>query len=206
MTKHLKRFIAVCLVVLMAVAYVPVADIDGIFGIEASAIVTNGKVKLGDNISWKYDNKSRTITVSGSGAMYNYSNGDDGQRWDELVLGLTHYPNKDARSIVISNGITSIGNNVFNGLSGVTSVTIPSSVKTIGDGAFKGCSSLSSVTVPAAVTSIGKSAFEGCSAGTETESRDDRCHAARHQSRDRPQTSPLHRPRRGQGDLPRHGL
>lgn len=164
MSKYLKKIIAVVMVVLMVAAYMPMIDTDAVFGVQASAaIVTNGKVKLGDNIKWTYDNKSRTITVSGSGAMYNYSNGDNGQSWDDLVLGFTHYPNKDARKLVISNGITTIGNNVFNGLTGIQSVSIPASVTSIGSGAFKNCSALTSVTVPASVTSIGSSAFEGCS-------------------------------------------
>lgn len=163
MTKHLKRFIAVFMIVIMVAAYMPMAEIDTMFDIQASALVTNGKVELGDNIKWTYDNKSKTITVSGSGAMYNYSNGDDGQRWGETILWQTYSAKKNAKSIVISNGITTIGNNVFNGLNNITSVSIPASVTSIGAGAFAGCSALSSVSIPAKVTSIGNSAFEGCS-------------------------------------------
>ena len=162
MKKGFLRFVAVFMAVLMTAVYLPLSEIDTVFDVEASAIVTNGKVNLGSNIKWTYDNKSRTITVSGSGAMYNFSNGDDGQRWDELVLGLTHYPNKDARNLVISNGITSIGNNAFNGLKGITNVTIPESVTSIGTGAFRGCEALTSVKIPSKVTVINNDTFYGC--------------------------------------------
>ena len=128
MKKGFLKFAAVFMAVIMTAVYLPLSEINTVFDVDASAIVTNGKVKLGDNIKWTYDNKSRTITVSGSGAMYNFKNGDDGQRWDELILGQTHYPNKDAENLVIESGVTTIGNNVFNGLKAVKKVTIPASV------------------------------------------------------------------------------
>lgn len=163
MKKGFLKIVAVFMAVIMTAVYLPLSEINTVFDVEASAIVTNGKVKLGNNIKWTYDNKSKTITVSGSGAMYNYKNGDDGQRWDELILGLTHYPNKHAENLVIESGITSIGNNAFNGLKGIKKVTIPESVKTIGDSAFEGCSALTSVKLPSGVTVISNDTFYGCS-------------------------------------------
>ena len=56
-----------------------------------------------------------------------------------------------------------IGDNAFNGCSGLTSITLPSSVTSIGAAAFKGCSGLTSLTIPPGVTEIGNYAFEGCS-------------------------------------------
>lgn len=69
-------------------------------------------------------------------------------------------------SITIPQGVTRIGNNAFNGCSGLTSVTIPSSVTSIEVATFDGCSGLTSVTIPSSVTSIGLSAFYGCSSLT----------------------------------------
>ena len=70
------------------------------------------------------------------------------------------------KTVIIKNGITSIGNWVFEECSSLTSITIPDSVTSIGDGVFFGCSSLTSITIPDSVTSIGSSAFDGCSSLT----------------------------------------
>ena len=59
-------------------------------------------------------------------------------------------------------GARGIGNYVFSGCSGLTSVTIPDSVISIGSSAFSGCNGLTSVTIPNGVTSIGASAFAEC--------------------------------------------
>ena len=56
-----------------------------------------------------------------------------------------------------------LGDYVFYGCSGLTSLTLPSSVTSIGRGAFYGCWKLTSLTIPSGVTSIGYSAFRGCS-------------------------------------------
>ena len=66
-------------------------------------------------------------------------------------------------SITIPNGVTSIGDYAFFGCSGLISFTIPDSVTSIGDYAFSDCSGLPHVSVPDGVISIGIAAFEGCS-------------------------------------------
>lgn len=63
----------------------------------------------------------------------------------------------------IPDGVTSIGNHVFQDCSGLTSVTIPDGVASIGKYAFCNCSGLTSVTIPDSVTSIGGAAFYNCS-------------------------------------------
>lgn len=73
---------------------------------------------------------------------------------------------EDIVNVVVTSGVTSIGNYVFFNCSNLTSVTIPNSVTSIGNSAFEGCSSLTSVTIPNSVTSIGSSAFFRCSSLT----------------------------------------
>jgi hypothetical protein len=75
-----------------------------------------------------------------------------------LCYGITHL-----QSIVIPEGVTSIGESAFEYCSNLTSITIPNSVTNIGNSAFADCSSLTSITIPNSVTSIGGSAFYGCS-------------------------------------------
>ena len=65
-------------------------------------------------------------------------------------------------SVTISDGVTSIGDSAFSYCTGLTSVTIPESVTSIGDSAFSRCSGLTSVTIPGSVTSISFHAFSYC--------------------------------------------
>ena len=66
------------------------------------------------------------------------------------------------------DGVTSIGNNCFNGCTNLTEVNISSAVTSIGANAFKNCSNLSgTVKIPSSVTTFGGNVnwgtFEGCS-------------------------------------------
>ncbi len=68
----------------------------------------------------------------------------------------------EIKDLIIPNSITSIGNDAFDGCTGLTSVTIPNSVTSIGYWAFFDCLGLSSVTIGKNVTSIGEQAFAYC--------------------------------------------
>ena len=63
------------------------------------------------------------------------------------------------KTVIIKNGVTSIGDYTFRDCRSLTSVTIPNSVASIGDSAFYSCTSLINVTIPNSVTSIGDWAF-----------------------------------------------
>ena len=66
-------------------------------------------------------------------------------------------------SIIIPDGVTSIGEGAFDGCSSLESIVIPDGVTEIGKYAFCGCSSLESIVIPDGVTSIGDKAFSYCS-------------------------------------------
>ncbi len=69
-------------------------------------------------------------------------------------------------SIEIPDSVTSIGNYAFYDCDKLTSVVIPDSVISIGNGAFYDCDKLTSIVIPDSVTSIGEMAFEDCSSLT----------------------------------------
>ena len=58
--------------------------------------------------------------------------------------------------------VTSIGNNAFDGYTGLASIEIPNTVTSIGDCAFRSCEGLASLEIPNSVTSIGYNAFVLC--------------------------------------------
>lgn len=86
--------------------------------------------------------------------------------WADLISSETS-DGAYVTSIVVENGITTIGNKAFGGATGVTSVTIGNSVERIGDYAFDGCVALTSLSLPSGVTQIGKASFRWCSALTQ---------------------------------------
>ena len=107
----------------------------------------------GDNLTWTYNETTHTLTISGSGEMANYAY--DSSPWSRF--------NQEILTVLIEEGVTSIGKSAFYCCSGLTTVTIPNSVTSIGEDAFSQCSGLTSVTIPNSVTSIGEWAFCDCS-------------------------------------------
>ena len=126
------------------------------------------------NITYNLNRKTGVLTISGTGAMNNYAytsaRGENGagstapwgdQNKNAVFNG--QYNTDLITSIVINEGVTSIGNYAFYGYDNVASVSIPSSVKSIGEGAFTKCSSLTSVDISSKyITSIGNYAFKDC--------------------------------------------
>ena len=103
---------------------------------------------------WEYDAATRTLTVSGTGAMPDFNSFDD-QPWKDV--------REKIKTVVIETGVTSIGNKAFTGCEVLTSVTLPESgLETIGEKAFMGCEKLSSITIPKSVTTIKEQAFYSC--------------------------------------------
>ena len=73
------------------------------------------------------------------------------------------FNNSKITSIVIPEGVTTIGKEAFYGCSNLAKVTLPQSLIIIEEAAFGGCSSLKSIVIPNRVTTIGESAFYYCS-------------------------------------------
>ncbi len=108
----------------------------------------------GDNIAWELSSDYKTLTLSGSGAMANFAN-VKAEPWYNYRTYITQ--------VVISEGITTLGNNSFNQCSSLPSVTLPSTLTSIGNSVFRKCSLLSSISIPNSVTSIGYGVFYECS-------------------------------------------
>ena len=109
----------------------------------------------GNNLTWVLDS-SGTLTISGSGAMADYTTVDP--PW--------HTYRSSIKKVVINSGATSIGNYAFWECYAITSITIPTSVTAIGKGAFEYCRSMTTVTIPSSVSVIGDQVFNHCTSLT----------------------------------------
>lgn len=92
------------------------------------------------------------LTISGSGEMADYSNGADAP-WASVRTDIT--------SIVIEEGVTSVGQSAFDGCSAAASVKISEGVETIGASAFGNCI-FREIALPESLTGIGADAFANC--------------------------------------------
>ena len=72
------------------------------------------------------------------------------------------YKCNKATSLILPDGITSIGNGAFWACAKIEGIVLPETVKTIGNHAFNNCKNLTSVTIPDSVTEIGKDIFVKC--------------------------------------------
>ena len=118
-----------------------------------SAILLSPTVFAEDpTYSWNI-NDDGVLTISGTGDV-SFGN-ENYQDWANIRNNIT--------SIVVNEGITSIGDFAFRHVKFATSVSIPSTVKSIGRSAFDGCTAIKRITLPDNLETIGYSAFNGCS-------------------------------------------
>lgn len=115
--------------------------------------------KCGDDLNWYYSPDNKTLTICGSGAMYNYD-ATNKAPWNNAdnyeTIG------KNMKVLVIEEGVKSIGDYAFNSCTSLEDLTLTSDIETIGVHAFSGCGKILSLCIPASVTSVGESAFSSC--------------------------------------------
>ena len=100
-------------------------------------------------LTWDYDQENKRLAISGTGTLNsNYTYGSEA-------------PN-EVETLIISNGVTSIGSEAFKGFGTLKSVEIANSVTTIGVSAFENCTSLKTLSLGENVSQYGEKAFAGC--------------------------------------------
>ena len=118
----------------------------------AGEILATGQ--CGENIYYVlYDNSK--LLLRGTGATYDYTSHDS-----------VFYQNDQIKEIVLSNGITSLGDRLFYHCANAKTVSLPATLTSIGNAAFAQedavssyTAGLTSVTIPLAVTAIQSYAF-----------------------------------------------
>ena len=104
--------------------------------------------KVGKNVNASINGD--TLILTGNGETY------DGTWWFDKV-------NKNSiKHIVVEDGITSIGQELFYNFKNVKTVALPTSLKKISTWVFEYCSSLESIVIPEGVIEMGTNIFNEC--------------------------------------------
>ena len=115
--------------------------VEDVAALEAGVVASG---TCGENLSWVLD-EDGVLTISGEGEMedYSYSNVAPWSRQKKSIL-----------SLVIEEGVTTIGSYAFKDLENLYSVSIPHSVTCMKDRAFSFCKSLRMIYIPDTLTTI----------------------------------------------------
>ena len=121
----MKKVISLFLSLTMLLSIVSVVDFSAYADVETG--------RLGSNVTYSLDTSTGLLTISGTGAMYNYtmtmtSSGSN--------CSSPFYNNRQIKRVIIESGVTSVGNYAFCACMNLMSVAIPDSMINIGDSAF----------------------------------------------------------------------
>ena len=184
--KKLKKLLCTLLVVIACLTSAPlqgIAETDwsitNLFSVNSYAASDSGS--CGKNAKWKYDSKTKTLTIYGKGEMEDYDPyyykeapySDKEKMIIKNVLvkdGITRigsyafaylYDDSDVETVKIADSVKSIGENAFSGAK-IKEITFPKNLKKIEGGAFSDCCNLKKVVIPDTVTVVGEDAFYNC--------------------------------------------
>lgn len=129
--------------------------------------------QCGDNLYWKYE--GHTLSITGSGNMYDFYYVPwilfrDTTTAITFEQGITDISTsafagfKQLQSVTLPNTLTNIGAQAFANCTVLNQVTFGYATQQIQAGAFSGCSGLKEVILPKSLTTIGTQAFAGCTA------------------------------------------
>lgn len=114
-------------------------------------------------VTYKYDESTKTLTFSGEGEMEVYTTDIFG---DTYINPAWSNLKEDVENVVINEGVTNIGKHAFMSFSKLKDVKIASTVEKIDVAAFEECTSLAEINLPEGLKEFGEEAFFGCSSLT----------------------------------------
>ena len=132
-----------------------------VVNVESYADVKTGS--CGAGATYSYDDSTKTLTISGTGAIGNevFTKVHDGVDVVDHSYAneQTEAISNDIEKVVINNGITSIGVRTFCDEVNLKEVVIADTVTEISDAAFKYCDKMEKLTLSANLVNIGDEAF-----------------------------------------------
>lgn len=120
---------------------------------EIKKLTMLGTKNYGDTLNLAFSNVEELV-LTGTGNMATYTTTKPS--WYSKLSNI--------KKVVITNGITSIGNYAFYNCSSLTSISIPSSVTLIGNRVFYNCTGIKEITIPNSVTKVASFVFGGWTA------------------------------------------
>ncbi len=107
------------------------------------------------------------IDTKKKSVIYGFKNSEIPSDGSVAAIAANAFAGVELESIVIPEGVKTIGSCAFKSCANLKSVSMPSTVKSFGPSAFKYCKALESITIPKCTTAIGNEAFSECTALTE---------------------------------------
>ena len=144
------RFLLKCAAVSCAVCLVSVsqpANADAVHKPDPGVITVD--YRCGDDMMWAFDWDTGTLTFSGSGEMWDFT--EKNVPWKNMTYSV--------HQIAFDGAIESIGDYAFQDCIMLKSVAIPTQITRIGDRAFRRCAQLEEISLPDGLTEIGDAAF-----------------------------------------------
>ena len=146
----MKKALSIILSLVMILAAFPLTGITSF----ASYDEINASGKCGKNVIYNFNEQTGELIISGSGDMYNYSSAKN--------YYSPFYGNIVIKSVVIEEGVTSIGFEAFYRCWFLDNIVIADSVTLISAYAFEACQRLKTVTIGNGAETIKSFAFKDC--------------------------------------------
>ncbi len=135
----------------------------------APAMAASPSGSCGENVTWRLDQSTGVLTISGQGDMYDFEAGYDDSSYQASTNTAPWWAYRcQIVAVVVEDGVTSIGKRAFCGddiyeedTFSIRRLTLADSVASIGDLAFYCCYSLETVQFGSGLKAIGKDAFWG---------------------------------------------
>lgn len=169
-----KKILSLLMALLLIAAALPIASLS-VFAAETAEIVESGSCSYNKDIKWTLD-ENGVLKLTGSGKIPDlWVFGKKGLALSgstNILTLLTDLKSmiddygkmedytEDVKTIIIGEGITSVGKGNFAACKNATDIQLPKTLTSIGDSAFS-YTAVEELIVPAAVKTIGEGAFYG---------------------------------------------
>lgn len=147
-----KKFLSILLAVLMMFSVSSVS-----FAADVGKTVSD---QVGDNVYRCYDSETQTLTISGTGDMWDIDEGYSGKY--ENIYSFGYGEEKiPVRRIVVQDGVTSIGARAFAEYGWLEEIELPDELEKVGDEAFINCVNIKTIDFKK-TKSLGRACCKNC--------------------------------------------